>query len=67
MLDFIFANAYIDLKYSGRIYIEESYSTLKSMINDSKSTITVKVLDFTGLFSDVRTISKSDIVSYGSN
>lgn len=66
--DFIFSNSYIDVKYKGRFYLEESYDTLKSMMNDSSSTITVHVTDpFTGIFTDTKTINKSDITSYGSN
>ena len=66
--DFIFGNSYIDVKYKGRLYLEESYDTLKSMMNDSNSTITVHVTDpITGILTDTKTINKSDITSYGSN
>ena len=66
--DFIFFHSYIDVKYKGRLYLEESIETLKSMMNDSSSTITVHVTDpFTGVFTDTKTINKSDITSYGSN
>lgn len=66
--DFIFSNSYIDVKYKGRLYLEESYETLKSMMENSSSTITIHVTDpFTGVFTDIKTINKSDITSYGSN
>ncbi len=68
MFDFVFANSYIDVKYSGRLYLSESYDKLKSLMNDSSSSITVHVVDWlTGIFEDVKTISKSDITDYGSN
>ncbi len=65
MFDFIFASSYIDHS-SGRKYLSESYYTLKNMMEDSNSTITVHVMDFMG-FTDVRTFNKSDIRNYGSN
>ena len=66
--DFIFSHSYIDVKYKGRLYLEESIETLKSMMNDSSSTITVHVTDpITGVLSDKKTIKKSDITNYGSN
>lgn len=67
MFDFIFANSYVDLKYGGRLYLEESYDTLKSMMNDSSSTIVVHVVDFMGIGSDRKEIKKSEISYYGSN
>ena len=67
MFDFIFANSYIDVRYRGRLYLEESYDRLKSMMTSSSSTITVHVVDFMGIFSDVKTFNKSDITYYGSN
>ncbi len=67
MFDFILANSYIELKYGSKQYLEESYDTLKSKMNDSNTTITVHVVDFTGFFSDIKTFKKSDISSYGSN
>ncbi len=67
MFDFIFANSYIELKYGSRLYLEESYDTLKSKMNDSSSTITVHVVDFMGIGSDLKTFNKSDISSYGQN
>ena len=67
MFDFIFANSYIDLKYEGRLYLEDSYESLKNKMNDGISTITVRVMDFTGIGSDTRQFYKSDITGYGSN
>ena len=68
MFDFIFGNSYIVVRNKGKLYLTETYSELVSKINDSNSTIEVRVLDpFTGFFDDVRVINKSDIVSYGSN
>lgn len=68
MFDFIFSNSYIDVKYKGRLYLEESFETLKSMMNDSSSTITVHVTDYlTGVFTDTKTFNKSEITGYGSN
>ncbi len=68
MFDFIFGNSYIVIRNKGKLYLTESYSELVSKINDSNSTIEVRVLDpFTGFFDDVRVINKSDIISYGSN
>ncbi|MBQ9298024.1 MAG: hypothetical protein IJ223_03155 [Clostridia bacterium] len=67
MFDFIFSNSYIDVKYQGRLYLEESYDTLKRMMEDGSSTITVRVVDFTGLGSDTKTFNKEDISYYGSN
>ncbi len=67
MFDFIFANSYIDLKYGSRQYLEESYDTLKSKMNDSSTTITVHVVDFFGIGSDLKTFKKSEISYYGSN
>lgn len=67
MFDFIFSNSFIDVKYEGRLYLEEHYDTLKSKINDSSSTITVRVVDFMGIGSTTRTIKKSDISYFGSN
>ena len=66
MFDFIFANSYIDLKYEGRLYLEDSYESLKNKTNDGNSTITVRVMDFTGIGSDTRRFYKSDITGYGS-
>lgn len=68
MFDVFFGNSYIDTKYDGRLYLEESYDTLKRLMNDSSSSITVKVLDsITGFFSDRKTIQKSEITYFGSN
>ena len=68
MFDFIFGNSYIVVRNKGKLYLTETYSELVSKINDSNSTIEVRVLDpFTGFFDDIRVIKKSDIVSYGSN
>ncbi len=68
MFDFLFGNSYIDLKYGGRLYLSESYDTLKSLMNNSSDTITVHVVDdLTGFFTDTKTIKKSEIRSYGSN
>jgi hypothetical protein len=36
-------------------------------MNGDNSKITVHVVDFTGIGSDLKTFSKSDISSYGSN
>ena len=67
MFDFVFSNSYIDVKYQGRLYLEESYDTLKRMMEDGTPTITVRVVDFTGIGSDVKTFNKEDISYYGSN
>lgn len=68
MFDCFVGNSYIELKYGGRIYLDESYETLKRMIDDdSSSTITVHVVDFLGIGSDLKTYNKSDISYYGSN
>lgn len=67
MFDFIFAKSYIDLKYGTRQYLEESYYDLKKKMEDSSSTITVRVIDFTGIGSDTKTFNKSDISYYGEN
>ena len=61
---FFFGNSYIDVKYEGRIYLEESFEKLKSMMNDNKETITVHVVDT--IFTDVKTFKKSEITRYGS-
>ena len=66
--DFIFGNSYIDVKFRGRLYLDESFEKLKSMMNDNNATITVHVTDtITGVLSDKKTIKKSDITNYGSN
>lgn len=67
MFDFIFAKSYIDLRYGCRQYLEESYYDLKKKMEDSNSTITVHVIDFTGIGSDVKTFKKEDISYYGEN
>lgn len=67
MFDSILGNSYIDVKYQGRIYLEESISTLKDLMNNSNDTISVHVLDCFGIFSDTKTFYKSDITYYGSN
>lgn len=66
MFDIFFGNSYIKVRYEGTLYLEESYETLKRLMNDSSSTITVRVLDpITGFFSDRKTFKKSDITDYG--
>lgn len=68
MFDVFFGNSYINTKYDGTLYLEESYDTLKRLMNDSSSSITVRVLDpITGFFSDRKTIPKNEITYYGSN
>ena len=67
MFDNIFGNSYIDVKYEGRLFLEESYDSLKNKMNDSSSTITVHVLDFLGIGSTAKTFKKSDISYWGSN
>ncbi|MBR2784442.1 MAG: hypothetical protein IKD74_00450 [Clostridia bacterium] len=62
--EFFSAKSYIDVKYEGRIYLEESFEKLKSMMNDNKDTITVHVVDT--IFTDVKTFKKSEITRYGS-
>lgn len=67
MFDNIFGNSYIDVRYEGRLFLEESYDSLKNKMNDSSSTITVHVLDFLGIGSTAKTFKKSDISYWGSN
>ena len=67
MFDNIFGNSYIDVRYEGRLFLEESYDSLKSKMNDSSSTITVHVLDFLGIGSTAKTFKKSDISYWGAN
>lgn len=68
MFDIFFGNSYIETRYNGTFYLEESYDTLKRLMNDDSSFITVRVIDpLTGLFSDRRTFNKSDITYYNSN
>ena len=66
MFDFIMSSSFIDVKYKGRLYLNETYEQLKSMMNDSKPTITVHIVDyFTGLLTEKNTFKKSDITNYG--
>ena len=67
MFDNIFGNSYIDVKYEGRLFLEESYDSLQNIMNDSSPTITVHVLDFLGIGSTAKTFKKSDISYWGSN
>ncbi len=67
MFDCVFGNSYIDVKYQGRLYLEESYSTLQNLINNQSSTIQVHVLDCFGITGTLKTFNKSDITYYGSN
>ncbi|MGN1012460.1 MAG: hypothetical protein ACI4ON_01360 [Clostridia bacterium] len=67
MFDCIWGNSYIDVRYEGRLFLEENYDSLKSKMNDSSSTITVHVLDFLGIGSTAKTFKKSDISYWGSN
>ncbi len=67
MFDFVFGNSYIDTVYNGRLYLSESYEQLSKIMNDSSSTITVHVEDWTGLGPDIKTIKKSEITCYGPN
>ena len=57
MLDSLFANSYIEVAYSGTYYLSETYSQLKSLIEDDNSTITVHVYDLCGIFTDEKTLS----------
>ena len=66
-MDFIFGNSYIELKSGPTIYVEEHYDELRSKMKDSSLTITVHVIDFFGLDSELKTFNKSDISYYGSN
>ena len=47
--------------------VKKCYESLKNKMNDGNSTITVRVMDFTGIGSDTRQFYKSDITGYGSN
>lgn len=67
MFDCVFGNSYIEVKYQGRLYLEESYSTLKNLLNDQNTTIQVHVLDCFGISSTLKTFNKSDITYHGSN
>lgn len=67
MFDFLWGFSYIKLKSGNKLYLEQSYYDLNNMMKDSNSTITVDVVDWTGIFSDRRVINKGDIVDYGSN
>lgn len=67
MFDIIFGNSYIVVNYE-KLYLEETYYTLKNMMEDSSDTISVHVLDqLSGFFSDAKTFEKSKISSYGPN
>lgn len=65
-MDFLFGNSYIEYNYT-TYFLRESYSKLKAMMNSGGSTITVHVMDITGIFDDVRTFEKSKITKYGPN
>ncbi|MBO5477538.1 MAG: hypothetical protein J6A15_07295 [Clostridia bacterium] len=68
MFDMFFGRSYIKTTDYEVFYLEESYDTLKRLINDENSNITVTVMDpITGFLSDKKTIQKSKIKEYGQN
>lgn len=67
MFDTFFGNSYIKIRYAETIYVQESIENIKQQMSNTNTYITVHVLDFTGIFDNIKRIEKNDIVDYGSN